>query len=146
MARKLEGQAIDTDDEESLVHPTSTSVPSEVPKPSERSRQVCVATHTRHGVSCWRLSPCAHLLEEIMSGWDHRDEVKQERWWNLFFLHPHMLLSRPCRGWLVPRKKFETRLQKFFAGDGLELIPEAGTVGACQEKEAPTSRWERSQS
>ena len=37
-------------------------------------------------------------LEEIMLGWDHRDDVKQERGGKLFFLLPRMLLSRPCRG------------------------------------------------
>ena len=67
-------------------------------------------------------------LQEIMSGWDHRDEVKQERGWKLFFLLPRMLLSRPCRGGLVPRKKLETRFQKFFAGDWLDLIYDAESV------------------
>ena len=36
-------------------------------------------------------------LEEIVSGWDSDDVVKQERGWKLFFLPPRMLLSRPCR-------------------------------------------------
>ena len=63
-----------------------------------------------------------------MSGWDHRDEVKQERGWKLFFFLPRVLLSRPCRGVLVPRKKLETRFQKFFAGDWLELISDAESV------------------
>ena len=85
-----------------------------------------------------------------MSGWDHRDEVKQERGWKLFFLLPRMLLSRPCRGGLVPRKKLETRFQKFFVGDWLDWNSaeclEAGFVGTRQEEEAALSRWEHSQS
>ena len=51
-------------------------------------------------------------LEEIVSGRDRGDVVQQERGWKLFFLLPRMLLSRPCRGGLVPRKKLETRFQK----------------------------------
>ena len=67
-------------------------------------------------------------MEEIVSGWNLHDEVKQERGWKLFFLLPRMLLSRPCRGGLVPRKKLETRFQKFFAGDWLDLISDAESV------------------
>ena len=55
-------------------------------------------------------------LEEVVSG---------ERGWKLFFLLPRMLLSRPCRGGLVPRKKLETRFQKFFAGEWLPLIADS---------------------
>ena len=79
-------------------------------------------------------------LEEIMSGWDHRDEVKQERGWKLFFLLPRMLLSRPCRGGLVSRKKLETRFQKFFAGDWLDLMSDAESVS----RQASSARiWKR---
>ena len=61
-------------------------------------------------------------LEEIMSGWDHRGEVKQERGWKLFFF-PRMLLSRG-----LVSKKLETRFQKFFAGGWLDLISDAESV------------------
>ena len=39
------------------------------------------------------------------------DEQKQERGWKLVFLLPRMLLSRPCRGGLVPRKKLEASVR-----------------------------------
>ena len=61
-------------------------------------------------------------MEEIVSGCKFHDEAKQERGWKLFFFFPRMLLSRPCRGGLVPRKKLETRFQKFFVGNWLDLI------------------------
>ena len=60
-----------------------------------------------------------------MSGWDSGDVVKQERGWKLFFLLPRMLLSRRCRGGLVPRRKLETRFQKFFAGDWAGLVADS---------------------
>ena len=46
-------------------------------------------------------------LGEISTGQERGDEQRQERGWKLFFLLPRMLLSRPCRGGLVPRKKLE---------------------------------------
>ena len=64
-------------------------------------------------------------LEEVVSGCDSGDVVKQERGWKLFFLLPRMLLSRPCRGGLVPRRKLETRFQKFFAGDWAGLVADS---------------------
>ena len=54
-------------------------------------------------------------LEEISTGQERGDEQKQERGWKLFFLFPRMLLSRSCRGGLVPRIKLEARFEMFFS-------------------------------
>ena len=61
---------------------------------------------------------------------DRGDVLQQEQGWKLFFLHPRMSLSRPCRGGLVPRKKLETRFQKFFAGEWLPLIADRVSVSS----------------
>ena len=79
-------------------------------------------------------------LEEIVSGWVSGDVVKQERGWKLFFLLPRMLLSRPCRGGLVPRRKLETRFQKFFAGDWAGLVADSEDLTS----QASTARVRRS--
>ena len=79
-------------------------------------------------------------LEEIVSGWDSGDVVKQERGWKLFFLRPRMLLSRLCRGGLVPRRKLETRFQKFFAGDWVALVANSEDLTS----QASTARVRRS--
>ena len=61
-------------------------------------------------------------MEEISTGQERGDEQRQERRWKHFFLLPRMLLSRPPRGGLVPRKKLEARLNKFFSGQWKSLI------------------------
>ena len=69
-------------------------------------------------------------LEEISSGQERGDEQKQERGWKLFFLLPRMLLGRPCRGGLVPRKKLEARFQMFFSGQWKLLIDDSTDVSS----------------
>ena len=64
-------------------------------------------------------------MEEVLSGWNSGDVVKQERGWKLFFFLPRMLLSRPCCGGLVPRRKLETWFQKLFAGDWAGLVADS---------------------
>ena len=44
------------------------------------------------------------------------------RGWKLFMLLPRMLLCRPPRGGLIPRKRLEERLAAFNAGDWVTLI------------------------
>ena len=75
-----------------------------------------------------------------MSGWDSGDVVKQECGWKFFFFLPRMLLSRPCRGGLVPRRKLETRFQKFFAGDWAGLVADSEELTS----QASTARVRRS--
>ena len=50
-----------------------------------------------------------------------------------------MLLSRPPRGWRVPRKQLEERVQKFSAGQWAELI-EASTGLSTRGSEAAVRR------
>ena len=70
------------------------------------------------------------FLEEISTGQERGDEQRQERGWNLFFLFARTLLSRPCRGGLVPRKKLEARFEKFFSGQWKSLIDNSTDVSS----------------
>ena len=63
-------------------------------------------------------------LEEIVSGWDSGDVVKQERGWKLFILpSPTHVVESPLP-WRIGRK-WETRFQKFFAGDWAGLVADS---------------------
>ena len=56
--------------------------------------------------------------------------------WKLFMLLPRMLLCRPPRGGLVPRKRLEERLGAFNVGDWVNLIEfslECGMQGAVAQ-------------
>ena len=68
-------------------------------------------------------------LEKTSTGQERGDEQKQERGWNIFFLLPRMLLSRPCRGGLVPRKKLEG-FEIFFSGQWKLLIDDSTDVSS----------------
>ena len=56
-------------------------------------------------------------LEEIRKGQVARNAETSTRGWKLFVLLPRMLLCRPPRGGLIPRKRLEERLAAFNAGD-----------------------------
>ena len=51
-----------------------------------------------------------------------RNAETTTRGWKLFMLLPRMLLCRPPRGGLIPRKRLEERLAAFNAGDWVTLI------------------------
>ena len=67
-------------------------------------------------------------LEEVISGSERDDIPTQERGWKLFFLLPRMLLARPGRGGLVPRRKLENRFEMFFSGQWSSLIADARMI------------------
>ena len=58
-------------------------------------------------------------LEEIKKGQLASNVETTTRGWKLFMLLPRMLLCRPPRGGLIPRKRLEER---FNAGDWVNLI------------------------
>ena len=76
------------------------------------------------------------FLEEIMCGWDPRNEVKQERGWQALHFFPRMLWSRPCRGGLVPRKKLETRFQRVEKPSTLTRSPKGAASSRVDDYDA----------
>ena len=61
-------------------------------------------------------------LEEIRKGQVTRNAETTTRGWKLFMLLPRMLLCRPPRGDLIPRKRLEERLAAFNTGDWVTLV------------------------
>ena len=57
-------------------------------------------------------------MQEILNGVEAHSEVRAERGWKLLMLLPRMLLFRPARGGVVPRKKLEGRIRQFQEGIG----------------------------
>ena len=60
-------------------------------------------------------------IDEVVAGRESGDRNREERGWKLFFLVPRMLLHRPRRGGLIPRKKLQERVDKFSRGSWVEL-------------------------
>ena len=52
------------------------------------------------------------------------NNTRATRAWKLLLLLPRMLLFRPPRGGLVPRKKLEARFAQFQAGQWVQLLDE----------------------
>ena len=77
-------------------------------------------------------------LEEMKRGQSVRNEEATTRGWKLFFLLPRMLLSRPPRGGLIPRKRLEERLAAY-SRDWVTLVEmslelaEKGAVASARE-------------
>ena len=75
-------------------------------------------------------------LEEIKKGQLASNVETTTRGWKLFMLLPRMLLCRPPRGGLIPRKRLEERLAAFNVGDWVNLIEfslECGMQGAVAQ-------------
>ena len=60
-------------------------------------------------------------FQEIFDGTEANNEARVVRGWKLFLLLPRMLLFRPPRGGVVPRKKLESRIRLFQEGEWLTL-------------------------
>ena len=76
-------------------------------------------------------------LAEIVNGAARRNELQQERGWNLFFLLPRMMLHRSPRGGLIGREKLISRFDKFAAGQWHDFIVESIK---CAEEAATAHR------
>ena len=91
-------------------------------------------------------------LEEIKRGRADRNEEATMRGWKLFFLLPRMLLSRPPRGGLIPRKRLEERLAAFNSGDWVALVEmsleleEKGSVASARKRRRGRSNENESRS
>ena len=72
----------------------------------------------------------------------HGDETREVRAWKLFLLISRMLLLRPPRGGLVPRKRLEERFRSFEAGKWESLVLQS-MPGADQAAILSASRRRR---
>ena len=61
-------------------------------------------------------------IDGVNLGWERNDVDLQVRAWKLFLLVPRMLLSRPRRRGLVPRKTIEERIALFQSGERYVLV------------------------
>ena len=62
------------------------------------------------------------ILQEIVTGHQTSDAVRQERAWKAFMLLPRLLLHRPCRGGLVSRDQLKARFEAFTRGEWAPLL------------------------
>ena len=81
-------------------------------------------------------------FDECIAARAHGDETWEVRAWKLFLLIPRMLLHRPPRGGLVPRKRLEERLRSFEAGEWESLVLQS-IPGAEQAANASARRRRR---
>ena len=61
-------------------------------------------------------------LEEVESGVDAQNEQRICQGWKLFLFLPRMLLHKPARGGLVPKRKLMERFAAFTRGEWTELL------------------------
>ena len=61
-------------------------------------------------------------LEEMNGGHSTGNEEVSTRGWKLFLLLPRMLLYRPPRGGLIPRRRLEERVAQFNNGECVTLV------------------------
>ena len=79
-------------------------------------------------------------LEEVTAVRLVRDERRHTRAWKLFLLLPRLLLFRPPRGGLIPRKRLEERCALCARGDwtvflaASECSVEAGAVASARRR------------
>ena len=70
-------------------------------------------------------------LQEASQAQQDGDQARLSRAWKLFLLLPRMLLWRPPRGGLVPKRHLESRLRLFVAGEWTELLQQGAVHGAA---------------
>ena len=85
-----------------------------------------------------KMSATSHLvaLKEIVDSAEVNNTIRATRAWKLLLLLPRMLLFRPTRGGLVPRKKLEARFREFQGGEWIQLLGE-GTQCALEHIPGP---------
>ena len=102
------------------------------------------ATVLRAPPKLFRGAYCAVLrlvMNEVRAGRREFNVLKQERGWKLFLLIPRLLLHRPARGGLIPRRKLRERFEKFVQGHWVELqVAFAAMEDAAQTRRSRVSR------
>ena len=69
-------------------------------------------------------------LQEVVTGRDQNSEGRVSRGWKLFTLLPRLLLHRPPRGGLVPKRQLEERFRLFPQGEWGELLVRSSSIDA----------------
>ena len=69
-------------------------------------------------------------LQEVVTGRVQNSEARVSRGWKLFTLLPRLLLHRPPRGGLVPKRQLEERFRLFQQGEWGELLARSSSVDA----------------
>ena len=82
-------------------------------------------------------------LDEVIAGHEQGNDSRMARGWKLFMLLPRLLLFRPSRGGMVPKKKLEERVSCFNDGSWLRLLEESQTSEA--QAHQTSSRRRRNQ-
>ena len=101
------------------------------------------ATVMRVPRKMFRGAYCAALrlaMNEVRVGRREFNVLKQERGWKLFLLIPRLLLHRPARGGLIPRRKLRERFEKFAQGRWVELQVAFVAEDAAQTRRSRVSR------
>ena len=79
---------------------------------------------------------------EIDQGRVERDATRSSRGWKLFLLLPRLLLHKPPRGGLVPKRKLQDRFEVFADGDWASLLA-SSMVHASRAAQASSRRSRR---
>ena len=86
-------------------------------------------------------------LEEILEGHRSDNDARMARGWKLFMFLPRMLLFRPRRGGLVPRKHLEEGVRFFQEGQWLQLLEQSqandlqGHQVSTRMRDVPRTAW-----
>ena len=81
-------------------------------------------------------------LTEIDQGRSEEDATRSSRGWKLFLLLPRLLLHKPPRGGLVPKKQLQHRFEVFSQGDWVSLL-NASMEHATRAAQASSRRSRR---
>ena len=79
-------------------------------------------------------------MNEVRAGRQESNVLKQVRGWKFFLFIPRLLLNRPKRGGLIPRRKLCERFEKFSQGRWFELQIAGGIVAGEPDTSASRRR------
>ena len=72
-------------------------------------------------------------LKEVISGLERHSETRVTRCWKLFLFFPRLLMFRPSRGGLVPKKQLKARMHQFQSGDWAHLLRTASRTERARQ-------------
>ena len=79
-------------------------------------------------------------LAEIDQGRSEEDVTRSSRGWKLFLLLPRLLLHKPPRGGLVPKKQLQHRFEVFSQGDWASLLKDMEHATRAAQESSRRSR------
>ena len=77
-------------------------------------------------------------LTEFVKGTDEQSNVRMMRGWKLFLLFPRLLLLKPLRGGLVPKKTLEARFHLFQMVNGMSCQHPQRSQDSAKVRETAT--------